>query len=245
MAQQTIDQTGQERLDYAFAKMNAMFKDLYAGTGSSGQALTPTSVTATGAVQGATVISTGAATFNSATITNALSAASITNTTLLAVGTGTATGGGDARLSTQLSVAGVGNGADTTEDTLFTYSLPANTLANVGQEVDIEAWGSVAASSATKTVRVYFGASVITLAYTTTQTGNWRARLRVVKQAASVQLVLGEADALGATTTRVLANITTGADTDTNAIVIKVTGQSSVATANLILANGIIINASN
>lgn len=224
MTQKTIDKTGQERLDVTMGKIQDNFTDLYAGSGASGQALAPASVAATGAIGGA----------------------NITAATQQAVGTGSAVGGTGARLSTQLSVAGVGNGADTTEDTLFTYSLPANSLKNVGQEVDIEAWGSVTATSATKTIKLYFGASVLTVAaYTTTQTGNWRARLRVVKQAASVQLIMGEGDALGATTTRVLANITNGADTDTAAIVIKVTGTSTASTANLILANGMIVTASN
>lgn len=223
MARQVLDQTGQEREDYRLAKINAMTLDLYSGVGSSGQALAPASIAATGAI--------GAASFTAAT--------------LQSVGTGTASGGTGARLSTQLSVAGVGNGADTSEDTLFTYSLPANTLANVGQEVDIEAWGSVTATSATKVVKVYFGAQLMTLTWTTTQTGNWRARMRVVKQAASVQLIMGEADSLGATTTRVLANITNGAETDTSAIVIKVTGTSSAATANLILGNGLTVGGVN
>lgn len=153
--------------------------------------------------------------------------------------------GATSAANSQLSVAGVGNGADTTEDTLFTYNLPANTLKNVGQSVDIYAWGSVAATSATKTVRVYFGAQLITFTYTTTQTGNWRTRLRVVKQAASVQLIMGEGDSAGATITRVLANITNGAEVDTAAIVIKVTGQSTAATANLVLCNGLMVNFSN
>lgn len=169
----------------------------------------------------------------------------VPTTTKIALGAGTGTMFSDGRLTTDLSVAGVGNGADTTEDTLFTRTLAANSLSANGQFVEIEAWGSVAATSATKTVRVYFGAQLITLTYTTTQTGNWRARFKVVRQAASVQLILGEADAVGATTARVLANITNGAEDTTAAIVIKVTGQSSVGTANLILANGMTILGSN
>lgn len=147
--------------------------------------------------------------------------------------------------SKQFSVAGAGNGADTTEDTLFTYTLPANSLLNVGQSVSISAWGSVAATSATKTIRVYFGAQVISVPYTTTQTGNWRVAMQVYKQAASVQLIISEVDALGATTTRTISNITNGAEVDTAAIVIKVTGQSSVGTANLLLCNGLIVRLSN
>jgi hypothetical protein len=145
---------------------------------------------------------------------------------------------GSTALSKQLSVAGAGNGADTTEDTLFTYSLPANALAAVGNEVDIMAWGSVPATSATKTARLYFGAVVTTVTYTTTQTGAWQMQMRVIKQAANVQLVIAELDSLGATVVRSIAVTNNGAEVDTAAIVIKVTGQSSAATANLVLCNG-------
>lgn len=149
-------------------------------------------------------------------------------------------------LNKQLSVAGAGNGADTTEDTLFTYSLPANTLLNVGNEINIEAWGSVAATSATKTVKLYFGTTVTqSFAYTTTQTGNWRIGAKIIKQAASVQLADINYDALGATTTRSLGNVTNGSETDTAAITIKITGQSTAATANLVLCNGFTITGAN
>lgn len=147
-------------------------------------------------------------------------------------------------LSKQFSVAGAGNGADTTEDTLFTYSLPPNALANVGNGVEILAWGSVPATSATKTARVYFGAIVVSVAYTTTQTGNWFIDMQVFKQASNVQLAITTADATGATTTRTITNTTNGAETDTAAIVIKVTGQSSAATANLVLCNGFTVSGS-
>ena len=144
-------------------------------------------------------------------------------------------------LSKQFSVAGVGNGADTTEDTLFTYTLPANALAAVGNEIDILAWGTVAATSATKTVKVYFGTSIVPSAvYTTTQTGTWAISLTVFKQAASVQIALAEIDAIGATTARAVSDLN-GSETDTAAITIKVTGQSSVGTANLVLCNGLTV----
>lgn len=60
---------------------------------------------------------------------------------------------------TTLSVNGtsVGNGADTTEDTLMTYTVPANTLVNVGDMLHIIAGGTFAATTDNKTVRVRFG----------------------------------------------------------------------------------------
>lgn len=152
--------------------------------------------------------------------------------------------GGAGALNKQLSVAGAGNGADTTEDTLFTYSLPANSLGAVGNEVDIEAWGSVTATSATKTVKVYFGTTVTqTLTWTTTQTGAWGVLMQVFKQAASVQLAITKFDSLGATITRSVAVINNGSETDTAAIVLKVTGQSTVGTANTVLCNGFVVSA--
>lgn len=51
MAQQLLDQTGQERLDYAFAKINANFVELYAQLSSTG-AISGATVTASGLVSG-------------------------------------------------------------------------------------------------------------------------------------------------------------------------------------------------
>lgn len=172
-------------------------------------------------------------------------AAAATGTNLSQLGTGTATFGTTGNVNKQLSVAGVGNGADTSEDTLFTYTLPANSLAVVGSEVNILAWGSVAATSATKTVKVYFGAISQSVPYTTTQTGAWAVNMTVIKQASNVQMAITEVDALGATTVRTITVTTNGAETDTAGIVIKVTGTSSVGTANLILANGLVVSGAN
>lgn len=57
MALQLLDPTGQEREDYRLAKINAMFTELYASVGTGAAAVT--SLTASGAVAGATVTSTG------------------------------------------------------------------------------------------------------------------------------------------------------------------------------------------
>ena len=64
MSQQLLDQTGQERLDYALAKINANFTELYGGTGGAANP-SVTTVTASGLIQGGTVTSTGLATAGS------------------------------------------------------------------------------------------------------------------------------------------------------------------------------------
>src|SRR6185369_2057528 len=54
-------------------------------------------------------------------------------------------------------VASVGNGADTTEDTLQTFSIPAATLRTVGDRLRIVAGGTYGATTDSKTVKVKIG----------------------------------------------------------------------------------------
>lgn len=145
-----------------------------------------------------------------------------------------------------VQVGSAGNGADTTEDTLFTATIPANTLDVVGRNIVIQAFGSVTATSATKTPKLYFGTSITqSIPYTTTQTGGWQITMFVFKTGASTQNALIQFDGAGATTTRSVTVITNGSETDTAGIVVKVTGQSSVATANTVICNGLIIEGYN
>jgi hypothetical protein len=88
-------------------------------------------------------------------------------------------------LLTFSSAAGVGNGADTTEDTLFTATLPPNTLDIAGRQILLEAWGSLSATNAVKTIRMYFGSSIVYIAAQVTPAavtaGDWSAQLLVTK----------------------------------------------------------------
>ena len=51
----------------------------------------------------------------------------------------------------------VGNGADLTEDIIKTFSVPGNTLLNIGDKLHIVAAGAFAASTDAKTARIRFG----------------------------------------------------------------------------------------
>jgi hypothetical protein len=55
-------------------------------------------------------------------------------------------------------VAIVGNGADTTEDTLQSYTLPANTISAPGDQIIIEAAGTFGGTTDNKVLRVKMGA---------------------------------------------------------------------------------------
>lgn len=157
---------------------------------------------------------------------------------LARIGKGGALAAGGGNIFAGVSAAGVGNGADTTEDTLFTVTLPANTLDVVGRQIYIEAFGNVTATSATKTARVKFGSTTLaSYAYTTTQTGIWALQAIITKAAANSQVALIGPDQVVAAANTRLPTIATMTEADTAGIVISVTGQSTVATANTVTCN--------
>lgn len=152
---------------------------------------------------------------------------------------GGATFGSNGNVFTFYSQTGVGNGADTTEDTLKTFSLPANSLDVVGRSVYIYAWGSYANNTNTKAAKLYFGSTSIAAA-----TGNnvgWALEMIVGKSAANKQVISSQN--ITSTTHGGVTNSAAAAETDTAAITIKVTGQDSTsANANAIVLNGMYIN---
>lgn len=135
--------------------------------------------------------------------------------------------------SIQASTTGVGNGNDVTEDTLYTFSLPANSLSFVGQTLEIFATGTLANNAHNKTVKIYFGTQVYSLGTVATANVVWSAKLTVIRTAASAQLITGTG-MIGATP--IAPALLTGAETDTSAIVIKVTGQTGTAAASDVVA---------
>lgn len=134
-------------------------------------------------------------------------------------------------------VGAAGNGADTTEDTLASFTLPANSFDQVGRGVHVYAFGSFASNTNTKHAKLYFGSEVLS-----TGTGNnvsWSLEIWSLKSAANVQKLSGQ-PIVG--TTHGGVNNQAGAETDTAPIVIKVTGQDSTsANANSIVLNGMFI----
>lgn len=137
-----------------------------------------------------------------------------------------------------VNTTSTGNGADTTEDTLLTFSLPAKTLSANKKGVRIKAWGNTATNADNKTMKLYFGSEVITTPTAATSNKGWELELEVYRTGASTQVVFGKGVV---DTTNVTPLITTGAETDTAAIVIKITGQAGTANANDIVAKGLIV----
>lgn len=160
---------------------------------------------------------------------------------LIIAGTGTGYFQPMGVLSSQFSVAGIGNTATTSDVTLFSYALPANSLDANGAGVLIEAWGSFAANGNDKRVRLALGASAFSSG---TQTGNnvgWQARAVFTRTGASAQIGTGWGQS-GATVWTVPTPITPASDT-TAAITLAVTGASlTTGAANDVVANGFVVS---
>lgn len=131
-----------------------------------------------------------------------------------------------------------GNGADTTEDTLKTYTLPANALDAVNRMVYIYAWGSYANTPGTKAAKLYFGSNNVAAA--TGQNTSWALEMVIGKSAANQQQISGQP--IVGTAHGGVTNTANASNTDTAGIVIKVTGQNSTsANANTIVLSGMYV----
>jgi hypothetical protein len=130
-----------------------------------------------------------------------------------------------------LTVTGtsVGNGADTTEDTLQTYTIPASTLKSTGDRIHVVAGGLFAASTDTKSARLRWGGNLITsLQGTTAAMTSWSIDFWIVKTGASTQSFVCNGSMVGASG---FPNVHAGTQTvtDTSTIAVAITGQNSTA----------------
>jgi hypothetical protein len=130
--------------------------------------------------------------------------------------------------------------ANTTETDLLTFSLPASSLSANGRGVRIRAWGTTATNANTKTVRLYFGNSVLVSNNTTTAPNGSSFSLQcdVYRTAAVTQDAIGNAQ-VGNTLQSVAFTLPT--EDTSGAITIKITGQNGTAAASDIIAQGMIV----
>jgi hypothetical protein len=134
------------------------------------------------------------------------------------------------------------NTADTNENTLFTYSLPANTLSAVGKTVKVIAWGVTSADANNKTVKIYFGTASFTTGAAAANNKAWFVEARITKTGTNTQTIIFSGSINGAD---IAPTVVSGTDTDTGAIVIKCTGTNGTAAASQITANCMLIEAAN
>jgi len=130
-------------------------------------------------------------------------------------------------------------GTGTSEQILKTYTLPANTLASIGDTLRVTCSGSTAANTNGKTVKLYFGASAVTSASITTSAAGWTLQYYVTRNSTTTtQTVAGWGIA---STVGVNPQIFAGTDDTSTALTIKCTGTDAVSSASDIVANQFIV----
>jgi hypothetical protein len=185
-----------------------------------------TSVTSTnfvGAIDGVL----GGVTPAAATVTDL-----VADTMQVDAGTGTATYTPSGYLNVDVtSVGNVGTGIDT----LITYTLPANTLANVGDGLEIECTGTGANNANAKTLRMNFGGTTLaTNSLLANNDQDWVFKVKIVKTGSNAQFYWVEFTRQTASATMVVARSNGSLTvTDTSTIVIETTG-SAVANDDVV-----------
>jgi len=156
------------------------------------------------------------------------------------MGTGSGTMTADGILNTQTSAAGVGNAADATDDTLFTYSLPLNSLVTNGQSIRTRAWGFIANNGNTKAVKLWFaGANPASSGVAVFTNAAFMAEMCITRidathvSCSSVIVINGVTPFVAIVANQAVSDLTA------NASIIKVTGASpGASTANDVLGYG-------
>ena len=131
-----------------------------------------------------------------------------------------------------------GTGADTTDDTLLTYNLPANTLVSNGTCVKIHAYGTTANNSDSKTIKVYIGGVVFPSITASSAAFSWEANATICRSGASSE----DGTICFSFGTNTLQESYVGFSFDTTQpVLIKVVGKNGAANANDIVGRGLVV----
>ncbi len=141
----------------------------------------------------------------------------------------------------QVSSAGIGNGADTTDDTLFTYTLPLNSMSANSKSIRVRGWGKTAANANAKDVKLWFaGTAIADSGVLNLNNSAYTVEMEVTRIDATHVSAVGSWNDNGLTTgdVTVQANLVVS-DLTTNNSVVKLTGASTViGAANDVLGYG-------
>ena len=133
-------------------------------------------------------------------------------------------------------------GADTVETTLWSYTLPANTLSVDGQCLKITAWGTFAnTASNTRTIKGKFGATTVVTSARAQTNDTWLCEMYVIRTSATAQKATGTGNYGGLQDRGVVSP----AETLSGTVTIVITGQNGAATAGDITYVGSIVQALN
>lgn len=155
-----------------------------------------------------------------------------------AVGTGTALAPPNGTLNQSASAAGVCTIADQLETEAWTYTLPANSLNANSRGVRVHAYGTTAANGNTKTVKIYFGSNAFTVIAGAVNNAIWFSTNTYLRTSASNQQRMALAGFGATLNAPTILGLT---ESETAAIIIKVTMQNGTAAANDICFRGVTV----
>lgn len=152
-----------------------------------------------------------------------------------------AVGSGPAVQRLFANITPVGTGADTTEDTLMTYTLPAGLLSANGKGVRITAWGTGINTANATTVRAYFGSFMEAVVLTASQANTWRASIDVLRVNSAAQTCC-VGFGVGGTAQSSVTDVVSLDEDLTASVVIKFTGQRATSSvADSIIQEGMLV----
>jgi len=128
--------------------------------------------------------------------------------------------------------------ADTNETNLWQFTLPANSLNRDGVGLRITVGGTLAANANNKTLKLYFGATQLTALSSTASGSGYRMSGLVFRTGAATQRANGDVY-VGLGTFNVVQ--TSPAETLSGTVLIRMTGQNGVASANDIVFNEAVV----
>lgn len=134
------------------------------------------------------------------------------------------------------SVTSAQTGNNTDETTLWSYSLPAGTLASDGQAIRITAFGDTASNTNSKTIRLKFGGTTLATRVSATSGSNWYVRATVFRTGATAQQC-----PVDAYFTSLGIGVPTASETLADAVTIAVTGTNGTASAGDVVFRGAIV----
>jgi len=132
----------------------------------------------------------------------------------------------------QTSSTGIGNAADTTDDTLFTYTLPLNSFSSNGKSLRSIAIGHLATNANLKRVKFYFaGTAIADSGAIATSNTDWLCSIDVTRIDATHVSCVGKFEGGGLTDSITVTPNLAVSDLTSNNSIIKITGASTVTGA--------------
>ncbi len=133
------------------------------------------------------------------------------------------------------------NNSGTAETDLHSYTIPAGHFAVDKKAIRLKAWGTMAANANTKTLRLKFGATPVTVVLNPGQTApnglSWSVEVTIVRTGSNAQVLFVRV-LLG--TAIELISVVTGTETDANALTLKLTGQSAVGSNDITIRGSMV-----